>query len=374
MSAQTTPRTHSANGHFEYRDAVLNTDSVDGAEPGTAARRVHAVDLQETIDRLTGSIADVLAETDALRSEVAALEHQLAIAETALAESSRNADIVARITGLVQQVGGFGPPPVAPRIDEEPAAEADGLSDATAEPPSDQTPLSFLELRDILTAGTGISDEARPNADQAEAPRRALVLEAAAPVTLPSTPDTARKHWSPGRLAGRILAWASIGVVALAVGAVLLMTAGPRVLPYQTFYVFGRSMEPTIPLGSMVVLQPITFDQIKVGDVITVERPDAPGALVTHRVIDTEETPEGLGFITQGDANATPDPWRVHASGEGYRLRFSIPYLGYLLYTFQSPIGRLGLLIVPALVLGGLLMMQLWRPRRANQGSLATAS
>ncbi len=377
MSAQKAARTNGSAGPLAHHDAVLLTAPTNPAGQVTSAQPVHAVDLQETIDRLTGSISDVLAERDALRSEVAALQAELTTAEAALAESSRNADIVARITGLVQQMGASGPTPVAQSSSDEAAAEADSLPDDADVPAFGGAPLSFLELRDILTADAGISVSVGelPDSSQLNWPKplEAMEAKAAQPKREPLARETSRKLPSFGRWPARILAWASIGVVAFAVAAVLAITAGPRVLPYQTFYVFGRSMEPTIPLGSMVVLQPITFDQIEVGDVITVERPDAPGALVTHRVIGIEDTPQGLGLVTQGDANTTPDPWRVSASGEGYRLRFSIPYLGYLLYAFHAPIGRLGLVIVPAIALGGLLMMQLWRPRRARQVGLVAA-
>jgi signal peptidase len=313
-------------------------------------------------------------ERDELRAEVAALQREIGSLDAQLAESTRNANIVATISGLVQQMGTSATASIgsAPPTEDNPAGNA-------PEPAVDTrglnpTPLTFLELWDVLGAGGEAAAPAAKPAPDLQRLAPVGVVEQKRTEERPLTvPLAIRAPRGAGRWLSRLFAWASVAAVAFAVALVLAITAGPRVLPYQTFYVYGRSMEPTISVGSMVVLSPVSFDQVQVGDVITVERPDAPGALVTHRVIAFEETPDGVGLVTQGDANATPDPWRVGPKGDGYRLLFSVPYLGYVLYVFQSPIGRFALLIIPAIALGSLLLVQLWRPRRPAGATLAAS-
>lgn len=157
-----------------------------------------------------------------------------------------------------------------------------------------------------------------------------------------------------------------IGTGALLAIGVLALTVGPRFLPYQAYTVLSGSMEPSLPVGSVIIATPALADELRTGDVITVANPQQHGMLVTHRIIGIDETPQGRAFTTKGDANQTPDSWVVPAKGSGWRYVFSIPYLGYALSALQSELGRLFLLVVPTLLLGSLLLVEIWRPARAS--------
>jgi signal peptidase len=163
-----------------------------------------------------------------------------------------------------------------------------------------------------------------------------------------------------GKLAMRFVM--STGAV-LAIG-VLALTVGPRFLPYQTYTVLSGSMEPTLPVGSVIVAVPAQGNELNKGDIITVANPQHQGMLVTHRIVAVEAGPQGRVFKTKGDANQEPDSWIVPASGGGWRYAFAIPYLGYVLSALQSGFGRLVLLVVPTLLLGGLLLVEIWRPAK----------
>ena len=68
------------------------------------------------------------------------------------------------------------------------------------------------------------------------------------------------------------------------------------------------SMSPTIPQGSMSVVQRISADEIEVGDIVTVDR-DEGELPVTHRVVAVHPQRAGEALIEmQGDANPNPDP------------------------------------------------------------------
>ena len=158
-----------------------------------------------------------------------------------------------------------------------------------------------------------------------------------------------------GRIHGLLLAGAAL--------AILSLTAGPRVLPYQTYFVLSGSMEPTIPVGSVIVLLPAQAEELGIGDVITFARPDHPETLVTHRIVGLEPAEAGPQFVTKGDANDGADPWRVPVSGQGWRVGFAIPWVGYLLRAVQLPLARLALVVLPALGLGALALVRIWKPQ-----------
>jgi signal peptidase len=154
----------------------------------------------------------------------------------------------------------------------------------------------------------------------------------------------------------------SVGV-ALAIG-VLALTVGPRFLPYQTYTVLSGSMEPTLPVGSVIIAVPARGEELNTGDIITVVNPQHAGVLVTHRIIEIENSPQGRTFKTKGDANNVADSWVVPGTGNGWRYAFAIPQLGYALSALQSDIGRLVLLVIPTLLLVGLLLVEIWLPAR----------
>jgi signal peptidase len=71
--------------------------------------------------------------------------------------------------------------------------------------------------------------------------------------------------------------------------------------------VYTGSMEPAIPVGSVVVIKPANPETLKVGDIICFKTEAESPKTVTHRIIGITSQ----GFITKGDANEDPDQWIV---------------------------------------------------------------
>ncbi len=129
-------------------------------------------------------------------------------------------------------------------------------------------------------------------------------------------------------------------VVAL-VGLVLLGVFLGRGLPLvgrPTLIVAGPSMEPSLPIGSAAMIEPIPVGGPVVGDVVEI-RVGPTSALFTHRVTRRLEL-DGVPYIeTKGDANPAPDPATVPVSSVVGRVAWSIPYAGYLLALLSIPAG-----------------------------------
>lgn len=117
----------------------------------------------------------------------------------------------------------------------------------------------------------------------------------------------------------------SMGLIAL------LPNVGARAM-----IVTSGSMEPTINVGGLVIVEEVDPETITVGDVVTY-RGYASGGLTTHRVIDRRIVGERLHFRTQGDANDTPDVDLAPAEGVFGKVRLDVPHAGRAMNELTRP-------------------------------------
>jgi signal peptidase len=145
------------------------------------------------------------------------------------------------------------------------------------------------------------------------------------------------------------------------IGVVLAILVVARVLPAitggSTLVVGGPSMEPTIPLGSVVLAIPVDPADLQVGDIVSVRMGPA-NAMFTHRIVRTAMLPAGLHFETRGDANEDPDPSLVPASRVIGRMTFSLPFAGYALSALGSIQGAMLALSLSLALLAGAWLLE----------------
>jgi signal peptidase len=136
-----------------------------------------------------------------------------------------------------------------------------------------------------------------------------------------------------GSVVADALLWiAAIGGVVCILLVILAFTAHITLIMFST-----GSMSPTIPAGSVAVVQRIEAAQISVGDVVTVDR---EGELpVTHRVTSIADgaTATERVITLRGDANATEDAFPYAVSSVRIVL-FSIPGIATLVAGMSNPI------------------------------------
>ena len=143
------------------------------------------------------------------------------------------------------------------------------------------------------------------------------------------------------------LAWLA-GTVAL-----IALIALPQVLPVlgrQMYVVRGASMEPTIPIGSVVFIHKVDPATVQVGQIVTFQLPQ--GTVVTHRVIARNESNGSTTFETKGDANATADSSPLPGNEILGDVELAVPGLGRTIASLSSTAGELMLMFA----LGGLLL------------------
>jgi len=124
---------------------------------------------------------------------------------------------------------------------------------------------------------------------------------------------------------------ASATTLALATFAGVLVAI--RVLGFSAAVVTGGSMAPAIPMGALILIEPVVPASITVGDVITFTLPDR---LITHRVIAITHDDAGLQLVTKGDANEAADPVAIRAGAAVGAVRLTVPLAGYALAELQS--------------------------------------
>ena len=120
---------------------------------------------------------------------------------------------------------------------------------------------------------------------------------------------------------------------------------------YSPFVIRGGSMEPAIPLGSLVLVRPIDPASVGVGDVLTI-RTDG-GQVFTHRVVALVESGGERSFQTRGDANAKPDPQAVPGRAIVGVVAVEIPVAGFLMALLQL---RSGIVCIASLLAALLLL------------------
>ena len=91
-------------------------------------------------------------------------------------------------------------------------------------------------------------------------------------------------------------------LILLSVIATFIPVTIPRLMGYQAYNIISGSMEPEIPVGSLVYVEPAQPAEVREGEIIVFY---SGGSAVTHRVVQNRLV-EGE-FVTKGDANQQED-------------------------------------------------------------------
>lgn len=121
-----------------------------------------------------------------------------------------------------------------------------------------------------------------------------------------------------------------IFIVLIAVAGIMFV---PRIMGYDGYTVISGSMEPNIPVGSLVYIKETSFENIEVGDVVTFKMGDN---VVTHRVNMIDE--DNQLIQTKGDANDSADGSMLTMDNILGKMAFSIPFIGFITTYVRTPL------------------------------------
>lgn len=144
----------------------------------------------------------------------------------------------------------------------------------------------------------------------------------------------------------------SAAALLLAVGIALATVVVPRLMGASPYTVLTGSMRPTWEPGTLVIVDPVDPAAVEVGDVITFQLEPGIPDVATHRVVGVNVTSDGRSFVTQGDANASPDADPVLPEQVRGRVAYAVPWMGHVNSAINSDT-RSTLLVVGAVALIG---------------------
>lgn len=137
---------------------------------------------------------------------------------------------------------------------------------------------------------------------------------------------------SPAATAVRI---AGVAIL-LAVLAVCLPLSVPKLLGYQVYDVVSGSMDPAIPVHSVVLVQPAAPEELQPGEIVAYR---SGSSVVIHRLVENHIVEGEL--VTKGDANAEPDPLKVEYAGVLGTVTAHIPFIGIYAGALNTLPGKL---------------------------------
>ncbi|MDD5739059.1 MAG: signal peptidase I [Candidatus Pacebacteria bacterium] len=135
----------------------------------------------------------------------------------------------------------------------------------------------------------------------------------------------------------------------LLIALLLIVSILPITGNIKFLNVKSGSMEPTIKVGSIVLVKPIST--YKVGDIITFGKISKTQTPTTHRIFDIKVNVGQPIYITKGDANNAPDQKEISQSEVIGKVFLTIPYLGYAVAAARTKLGFALIIIIPAIAI-----------------------
>ncbi len=152
-----------------------------------------------------------------------------------------------------------------------------------------------------------------------------------------------------------LLKWIFSAVLYLIVIIIGLMLAAMLVFGMRLYCVQTGSMEPTYPVGTMIVVEKVDFAQLQEGDVITFRMGE--NTIVTHRLVGIDRNTQQL--TTKGDNNNVADSPHGFDSVIG-RVKYGVPFLGYAVLLLNTNFGRIMAGVFIVAMIGVNVIIRLW--------------
>lgn len=133
---------------------------------------------------------------------------------------------------------------------------------------------------------------------------------------------------------------------------------------FMLFRVVTGSMEPTIPVGALLLAKETDTAAVALGDIICFRTQEAEiwGKIVTHRVVDVMEMADGSSvFRTRGDANLVVDTYLVDKSNFVGKVIWHTgddSILAGIIAFFTNKVGFLSCIVFPCFLLAGLILRE----------------
>ncbi|MBQ6501573.1 MAG: signal peptidase I [Mogibacterium sp.] len=157
------------------------------------------------------------------------------------------------------------------------------------------------------------------------------------------------------RLLGRLVIACGIFMMLFVVAACLTII-GPKIAGYDSHVVVSGSMEPTIPVGSIVYSKKEDPALLRVGDVIVFINESRGTTPITHRIVTNN--PATRIITTKGDNNEKKDADVVTYDNVLGKVVAHVERIGMTAAMFTTKIGKI---VASLLLLEGWLLTEIGR-------------
>lgn len=138
------------------------------------------------------------------------------------------------------------------------------------------------------------------------------------------------------------------------------------------FRVVTGSMEPEIPVGSLLICKETNIADIQEGEIVCFrsKNPQIMGKIVTHRVVNVTVSGDGQVLLeTKGDANLSADAEYVTANnliGRVYHYSKDSNFMVSLVNVLTDKIGFMLLILFPTLLIAGFVLRSCMKNMRRD--------
>ena len=139
----------------------------------------------------------------------------------------------------------------------------------------------------------------------------------------------------------------NILIILFIINLILSFEENTHILGIYMFNIVSESMEPTLAINDVVVVQKCEPSQFQKNDIITFEQ---DGRIISHRILDITEERGIIKFETKGDNNKIPDPEKVEVGQVYGRVLFSIKKVGKAIGYIQNLRGFINVAIFTIIV------------------------
>jgi signal peptidase len=144
-----------------------------------------------------------------------------------------------------------------------------------------------------------------------------------------------------------------------------MTVAGALLLGDRAVVVLSGSMEPVFSPGDVLIERSVEPSNVEIGQVVTFHEPGSD-RMLTHRVRKIEARGSKLIFTTKGDADNGLQRWSIDRGGQLGQPVGRIPAIGRVVVLAKQPLGLVGIVLVPLLLVAGWEIFRIWRPRHSD--------
>ena len=136
-------------------------------------------------------------------------------------------------------------------------------------------------------------------------------------------------------------------IILFIINLILSYEENTHIFGIYMFNIVSESMEPTLEINDVVVVQKCETTQLKKGDIITFGQDEKT---ISHRILDITEEKGNIKIETKGDNNKVPDSDKIEPGQVYGKVLFKIPKIGTAVNYIQNARGFVNIAIFAIIV------------------------